>query len=40
MKPSVKKTLLSVLKSFLCWLLDIGKEHLDKALEESKKEKV
>lgn len=30
MKPLVKKTLLSVLISFIKWLLSIGKQHVEK----------
>lgn len=39
MKENVKKTLVSVLLSFLKWLFGIGKEHIDKAedkLEDNK----
>lgn len=31
MKETTKKTLISVLISFLKWLLQIGKEHIEKA---------
>lgn len=35
MKTSTKKTLISVLISFLKWLFGIGKEHIEKAEEKN-----